>query len=173
MSVLRLRVNHCGTPAHRVVVRFGDWAFPGAVGRQGIRSVKREGDGCTPRGSFPIRRVWWRPDRLARPRTALPLRPIGPTDLWCDAPGHRRYNRPVRAPFAASHETLTRDDHLYDIVVELGYNDHPAITGRGSAIFLHAARPGLLPTEGCLALDHRILRRIVARLRPGSRIVFG
>ena len=123
-----------------------------ALGRGGVRADKREGDGATPAGSFPLRRVMYRADRLAAPETALPVRALGHDDGWCDDPEHPAYNRPVTAPFAARHERLWRDDALYDVVVELGFNDDPVEVGRGSAIFLHRARPGYGPTEGCVTL---------------------
>ncbi len=48
-----------------------------ALGRGGIKASKREGDGGTPAGRFHPVRLWWRPDRLPRPRTLLPVRRIG------------------------------------------------------------------------------------------------
>jgi L,D-peptidoglycan transpeptidase YkuD (ErfK/YbiS/YcfS/YnhG family) len=151
----------------------GDFVMPCALGREGIRTAKREGDGATPRAVLPLRRVWWRGDRLKMPRTGLPLVRTAPDDLWCDASGDRRYNRPVTAPYYASHERMWREDGLYDVVVELGWNDDPPIAGRGSAIFMHLARPGFLPTEGCVALRRRDMLRLLPRLGPGTRISIG
>lgn len=123
-----------------------------AVGRSGLTSAKREGDGATPVGIWPLRRVLYRPDRLSAPQSALPVMPIAPDDGWCDDPGHPSYNRPVTRPFAAGHERLWRDDALYDVIVILGHNDRPPVAGAGSAIFLHLARPDFGPTEGCVAI---------------------
>lgn len=139
-----------------------------ALGRGGVRTDKREGDGATPVGDFPLRRLLYRPDRLPAPSTRLPVAMIDAADGWCDAPGHPDYNRPVRLPFAAGHERLWRDDGLYDVVVVLGHNDAPPVPGLGSAIFLHVARPGLEPTEGCVALDLPDLLRLVAECDPGT-----
>lgn len=141
-----------------------------ALGAAGVTGVKREGDKATPAGRFPLRRVLYRPDRLAAPQTALPVAPIRPQDGWCDAPGDPRYNEPVTLPYAASHERLWRDDRLYDIVVILGYNDAPPIAGKGSAIFLHVARPDYAPTEGCVALALADLEAVLARCGPGDSI---
>ncbi len=125
-----------------------------AAGRGGrcAAAAKREGDGASPVGTWPLRRVLYRPDRLAPPRTLLPLVPLRAHDAWCDEPGHPLYNRPVTLPFPASHERLWRDDHVYDVIVELGHNDDPPRPGLGSAIFLHVARPDYASTEGCIAL---------------------
>ena len=134
-----------------------------ALGRSGVAADKREGDGATPVGSFPLRRLLYRPDRLPPPPpSALPTSPIGPGDGWCDDPADPRYNLPVALPCAAGHEKLWRDDGLYDVVVVLGHNDDPPKPGRGSAIFLHVARPGWLPTEGCVALALPDLLALVA-----------
>lgn len=124
-----------------------------ALGKGGIVTDKREGDGATPVGTFALRRVLYRPDRLPQaPRTALPVAPLDPADGWCDDPAHADYNRPVRLPHPARHEVMWRDDGVYDVVVVLGHNDDPPLPGKGSAIFMHVARPGYLPTEGCIAL---------------------
>lgn len=144
--------------------------FRCALGPAGVTSTKREGDGATPRGSFLLRRLWVRVDRVRRPDCGLPTHVTRRCDGWCDAPGHRLYNRLVRLPFPASHETLWRDDALYDLVAEIGWNDRSPRPGRGSAIFLHAARPGFPPTAGCVALAPPALRRLLARIGPKTRL---
>ena len=123
-----------------------------AIGRAGITAHKEEGDGATPAGLLPLRRVLFRADRNAPPRTTAPTEPIGPTDGWCDDPADARYNRPVRLPYPGHHEELWRRDPLYDVVGVLGWNDAPVKRGAGSAIFLHIARADYSATEGCVAL---------------------
>lgn len=144
--------------------RFRDLLLRCALGRGGVRPgpEKREGDGATPAGRLPLRRVLYRADRGPPPRCALPVEPIAPADGWCDDPAHPLYNRPVTRPFDASHEALWREDGIYDVIGVLGWNDAPVERGRGSAIFLHVARPGLPPTEGCVALAPGELRRVLA-----------
>jgi len=144
-----------------------------ALGRGGIRAVKREGDGATPRGRFSVRQVFYRADRGPRPRTRLPVRAIRHHDGWCDDPANRNYNRLVRLPSRRSAEGLKRADPLYDLVLVLGYNDCPRVRGRGSAIFVHLARPGFTPTDGCIALSRRDLTMLLSRLGPQSAIVVG
>jgi L,D-peptidoglycan transpeptidase YkuD (ErfK/YbiS/YcfS/YnhG family) len=135
--------------------------------------VKRgEGDGISPLGCWPIRRVLYRADRLAPPATAFAVAPIAPGDGWCDAPDHALYNRPVRLPFAASHEEMWRADALYDLVVVLGHNDDPVVPGAGSAIFLHVARPDYGPTAGCAALARADLLEFLALAGAGTRLCF-
>ena len=144
-----------------------------ALGKGGAvpAEVKREGDGATPIGDWPIRRVLYRPDKLSKPRTSLSVAPIAPDDGWCDAPGDPNYNRPVRLPYPASHERMWRDDDLYDLVVVLGYNDAPVVPGKGSAIFLHVARPDFGPTAGCIALSRADVLDLLAKARAGDRVV--
>ena len=148
---------------------------PCALGRSGIvaEERKREGDGATPAGRFPLRRVLWRADREASPKTSLPARAIEETDGWCDDPARPEYNRPVTFPsyFFGTAERLWRDDHLYDVVVVLGHNDDPPTPGLGSAIFLHVAKPDFGPTEGCIAMARDDLRALLERIAPGDALV--
>jgi L,D-peptidoglycan transpeptidase YkuD (ErfK/YbiS/YcfS/YnhG family) len=141
-----------------------------ALGRSGLRALKREGDGGTPLGRFPVRRVLYRADRIARPHTLLPLHAIRDRDGWCDDPSDRNYNRLIRLPSRRSAEGLKRSDALYDLVLVLGYNDRPRVRGRGSAIFVHLARPGFTPTDGCIALARHDLLMLLSQLRRGSVI---
>jgi L,D-peptidoglycan transpeptidase YkuD (ErfK/YbiS/YcfS/YnhG family) len=141
------------------------------LGRSGILADKREGDGATPSGTFRPVRLWWRADRLPRPRTLLPVRPIRPDDAWCEDPCDRRYNRPVRMPPGAAGDRLWRADRLYDLIVEIDHNTRPRIAGRGSAVFLHVARPDRGPTAGCIAAEAGALLRLLARMGPKTRIV--
>ena len=131
---------------------FGERRWPCAIGRGGVRSDKTEGDGGTPAGCWPIRRIFYRADRLEPPSTVFPCDPLQPHDGWCDAPGDPQYNKLVRLPYGARHERLWRDEEVYDCIVVLGYNDAPVRADAGSAIFLHVARTDLAPTEGCVAL---------------------
>ena len=142
----------------------GSAAFPCALGRSGIGTLKREGDGRTPRTALPLRSVLFRTDRIGRPRTLLPIRAIGARDAWCDDTSDRRYNRLIDRPPGQAEERLQRDDHLYDVIVELGWNDAPVIRGRGSAIFWHLARPGFTPTAGCVAVEGHVFAKVLPRL---------
>jgi len=150
-------------------------SFRCALGRGGVVEAgrKREGDGGTPTGLLPLRRLHYRADRIAIPRSPLPRNPIAPDDLWCDDPGHESYNRLVRRPFVASHEEMWREDDLYDIVGELGWNDAPVVPGRGSAIFLHLARPDYAPTAGCVALLRADLLELLAGGVTALRVLQG
>jgi L,D-peptidoglycan transpeptidase YkuD (ErfK/YbiS/YcfS/YnhG family) len=138
-----------------------------SLGRSGIVCGKSEGDGATPVGLFPVRRLWFRPDRV-RISTNLNTFPIQRPHGWCDAPDHAAYNRPVRLPFSASHENLHRRDGLYDLVLTIGHNDSPPRPGAGSAIFVHVMPALGGPTAGCVAPTREDLAWMLARLRPGD-----
>jgi L,D-peptidoglycan transpeptidase YkuD (ErfK/YbiS/YcfS/YnhG family) len=148
----------------------GPLALPVALGRGGIRANKREGDGGTPLGVFRPKRVWWRGDRHTRPQTYRPVRRIRPDDGWCEDPSDRHNNRPVRVAPGSKADRLTRSDRLYDFIVEIDHNTRPRVAGRGSAVFIHIARPGFAPTAGCIALNVNALRHLLARLGPRTRI---
>jgi L,D-peptidoglycan transpeptidase YkuD (ErfK/YbiS/YcfS/YnhG family) len=163
-------VRGLGAGARTGLVTFGPLVLACALGRNGRRVRKREGDGATPVGRWTVREMFYRPDRIRRPQTRLKVRPVRPRDGWCDAPGDRNYNRAVALPYPARTESLWRADRLYDVVVVLGYNDRPRVQGRGSAVFLHLAAEGLAPTAGCVALRPRDALRLIERLAPGDRI---
>lgn len=135
--------------------------FACVLGRGGIQKEKSEGDGATPTGCYPLRRVLYRADKTAPPRTALPVSAIQRSDGWCDAPDDPNYNRPVTLPYPASAEEMWRGDDLYDVVVVIGHNDAPVVPGAGSAIFLHQAAAERTPTAGCVALAREDLLQVL------------
>jgi len=142
----------------------GPLVFFCALGRAGIRHAKMEGDHATPAGDFRLEAGFFRADRVPRRAWPFPMRPIRPSDGWCDDPASAAYNRRVTLPRRERHEKLWRADRLYDLVIVLDYNIAPRRKYRGSAIFLHCARADFAPTEGCVALRPDDLRRLLPRL---------
>lgn len=142
-------------------LKVGPLTLKVALGRSGIGMLKREGDGRTPRASLQLLYGFWRSDRVARPETRLPLFPARKTMVWCDEPKSPSYNRLSRLPLKESHETMCRADQLYDIVIVMDWNVSSRRRGAGSAIFLHLARPGYKPTEGCIAVTEGDMRRLL------------
>lgn len=153
------------------IIRWAGATFPCALGRGGISALKREGDGATPLAAMRLLHGFFRAGRAAALSSPLPFRRIRPQDGWCDAPGDRNYNRPVRLPYGASCETMTRSDRLYDCVVVLDWNICPRRRGRGSAIFFHIARDGFAPTEGCVAVSPRVMARLLPYLSPRTVLI--
>jgi L,D-peptidoglycan transpeptidase YkuD (ErfK/YbiS/YcfS/YnhG family) len=140
------------------------------VGRAGVKADKREGDGATPAGTYPLVFILYRPDRIAAPGSRLPVKPLAPSDGWVDESADANYNRPVSLPYPASAEQMWREDDLYDALAVIGYNMEPVVPGAGSAIFLHIATPDFAPTAGCIAVKREILLGLLPLLGPGSQI---
>ena len=164
MSAIDIVVDRWGA-------RFMNRRFPCAIGRGGITTRKREGDGATPAGEHHFVGLLYRPDRLSA--TQLPdwALPIGPSDLWSDDSRDPDYNLMVRAPHAWSHERLSRPDPLYDLILLTDWNWPRAIPGEGSAIFVHTWRKPRHPTAGCVTFSRRDLIWIARRIRHQTRLI--
>lgn len=172
VTIHRITIRRKPGDVRRGILAADTLRIPCALGRSGTTIGKREGDGATPVATMGVVEIWHRGGRMARPKSALPTRRIRPgVDGWCDAPRHAAYNRHVRLPFPASAEDLARDDRLYDVVVVLDWNFFRRARGRGSAIFLHVARPGFLPTEGCIAVAPPDMARLAPLLGRRTSIV--
>jgi L,D-peptidoglycan transpeptidase YkuD (ErfK/YbiS/YcfS/YnhG family) len=164
----RISVRVSPSNPQQGLIRVAGLTLRCALGRSGIGNFKREGDGKTPRAAMRLISGFWRVDRVAKPDTRLPMQPARPGMIWCDAPNHGAYNRLSRLPLAASHETMCREDHVYDICLVLDWNIAMRKRGGGSAIFLHLARPGYSPTEGCIAVSAHDMRCLLKVLVAGS-----
>ena len=168
MSLIRV-----DTAARRLTV--GDIGIPCAIGKGGACAAtdKREGDGCTPIGTWPVRAVLLRPGRVpGEVRPQAPWRWTRAHDGWSDDPADPAYNRPVILPRGTSAEHLQREDQAYDVIVVLGHNDAPPVPGEGSAIFFHIWVDGR-PTEGCVAVAKEDMLRIVPLLTADSVMEIG
>ncbi len=168
-------VRHCdvyreAANSSRGRLRLGAVYVPCALGRAGIQSQKKEGDGATPFGTFGMIGLLMRRARFAVRAPGRPVAPIRSSDGWCDDPASGAYNRRVRLPHRAGCEKLWRDDGLYDVILVLDYNLAPRRKGRGSAIFFHLARSGFEATEGCVAISASDMRRLLPRLSPSARL---
>src|SRR5438128_1258553 len=168
-----VRVNRAAGDPRRGWLTANGWTIPVALGRGGIKANKREGDGGTPRGVFRPRRLWWRADRHVRPKTHLAVRPIRPEDAWCEDPADRHYNQAIRLGRGQARDRPRREDHVYDLIIEIDHNTAPRIAGRGSAVFLHLARPNFSPTAGCVSMTGSDMLRLLRRIGPRTRIVIG
>ena len=165
-----IRVFRSPGGGRRGRIRGGGLDLPCALGRSGVVRRKREGDGGTPAGRAGIIALYYRADRLRRPATLIAVERLGRNSGWCDDPNSRLYNRPVKLPHGSSHERMWREDALYDVVLDLAFNRGPIARGRGSAIFLHVAHPGFVPTEGCVAVERSRIARLVSAIGPRTTI---
>jgi L,D-peptidoglycan transpeptidase YkuD (ErfK/YbiS/YcfS/YnhG family) len=154
-------------------LKFAGNTYPCMVGKSGIVNPKFEGDGGTPAGLFHLREVRYRPDRMSAPSSGLPVFKSKPTDGWCDDPEDVAYNRVVTLPYQSDAESMWRDDHLYDVLGVIGYNDAPVVAGAGSAIFLHVMRPpsdASQATTGCVSLKIDDVLSVLAKCTPSTTI---
>jgi L,D-peptidoglycan transpeptidase YkuD (ErfK/YbiS/YcfS/YnhG family) len=142
-----------------------------AIGGGGLKHGKREGDHASPKGRLRLLDGFYRADKLSQPLSGLKMRPVSRALGWCDDTASGLYNRLIILPSRYRHETLWREDCLYDMIIVLDYNIAPRVKGRGSAIFLHCAKPDFAPTEGCIALQPADLRRLLPRLARGAVLV--
>ena len=156
---------------HHGLLRFGTHRSRCALGKGGVTKTKKEGDGKTPIGRYRLRRIWYRPDRIMRPQSPLPIAEISQKSGWCDDVRSSLYNIPIERPSAARHERLWRHDRLYDVFFELGMNDAPPEKGAGSAIFLHCIAPGKTATAGCVAVARDDLLRFLALAETGQALL--
>ncbi len=169
---MNIIVRTMSDTAHTAILETPIGSFPCTLGSSGVISAaaKQEGDKKTPLGTYPFRYVLWREDRMPKPETGLPVRPLLPQTGWCEDPHHKDYNLEVTLPHDGTCDTMTRDDHLYDIVAVIGYNDDPVLPGKGSAIFMHLARHEGAGTAGCVGLALGDLRKVLEKLTPQSTI---
>lgn len=156
---------------HHGLLSFRDKTIPCYLGRSGITSQKREGDGATPTGDFRILYGFYRHDRIKMQASQLVINPIGSKDGWCDAPNNSNYNSFVTLPFKQSHEIMMREDRLYDVCLVLDYNIDPKARGLGSAIFFHQTSIEQKPTEGCVAIDPHHMRLLLPMLSDQTRMI--
>ncbi|MDB5597759.1 MAG: hypothetical protein JWM36_4720 [Hyphomicrobiales bacterium] len=161
-----ISVGRCLAPGkpHAARLHIGHSTIRATLGRSGVSTLKREGDGATPAGRYQIMHGFYRADRHARFRSQLPLLTMRKTEGWCDDPTSALYNRHVRAGHQRSHECLWRSDEIYDIVLTTSHNVRPRVCGAGSAIFFHIARENYSPTQGCVAISAADMRRLLPRI---------
>jgi L,D-peptidoglycan transpeptidase YkuD (ErfK/YbiS/YcfS/YnhG family) len=169
------RVRAEETPGVALECRDGRLFWPGgsaraSLGKGGVTRHKSEGDGSTPAGTFGLSLAMYRPDRVTRPATALPMTPLRQSHAWVDDPKDPQYNRLVETPYPAHVEKLWRSDGVYDVLVVVDYNMNPTVPGAGSAIFLHIARPNFTPTVGCVAIERDALLHVLEMLGPRSTL---
>lgn len=151
-------------------LKFKDNVYRCALGRTGIASDKKEGDGATPSGCFEIRKVFYRADRIEKPVSIFETMALTKNAGWSDDSTKPDYNKHITLPYNGSHEDLWREDDIYDIIIVLGYNDEPVVKGKGSAVFMHITREGYSPTAGCIALSINDLKEILASCTKDTKV---
>lgn len=141
------------------------------VGFSGIGIKKREGDGITPKGIFLFNSIYYRHDKIEKPKTSLKCIKLNKNYGWSSDSKDPNYNKIIKTPYKFNHEKLYRQDGLYDLVVPITYNEKNKKKNKGSAIFLHCNDTKKKFTEGCIALEKDTLIDLVRFLGPSSKII--
>tara|TARA_Y100000590_G_scaffold399632_1_gene483093 strand:- start:8985 stop:9473 length:489 start_codon:yes stop_codon:yes gene_type:complete len=143
------------------IIKFGKYYFKCLIGKNGITFNKKEGDLKTPKGTFNLRYVMYRADKIKKPKTKLPIFKIKKKHICCDNIEDSNYNKIFETNNFDLGERLWRNDSIYDILIVIGYNHLPVIKGKGSAIFLHLSEKTKKSTEGCIAVKKKIMFNIL------------
>ena len=175
IPTISVRIPRTHQSGHKGTLAIGDWAVPCVVGSGGLApaSVKREGDRKTPIGVFPLRYGLFRPLPALSflQSVSFPFVPCSDDMIWEeDGPDYNRLVYADGADRLGDRLGRPRDHDLFNVIVPIGYNDAVAEAGRGSALFVHAARPDMSGTAGCVAVRPDDLLELARRLRPGMLI---
>ena len=152
------------------VLKYKNFLYKCAIGKNGITNSKIEGDKCTPSGIYSIEKIYYREDRLSMPKLDFQTIPINKNFGWCDDIRSTYYNKFIKFPFTYSAEFLYRADDIYNIICIISYNINPIIKNKGSAIFLHVANSNYSGTAGCLALKQDDLIELLQNIDLDTRI---
>ena len=147
---------------------FKDYKIKCAVGKRGISIKKKEGDFITPKGTFKIREIFYRKDRVQNLITRIKKTVIRKNMGWCDDPKSSKYNKLIYFPFKYRAEKLYRSVNIYDIILVLNFNMNPVKKNKGSAIFIHVAKKSFQPTQGCIALNKFELIKLVKSIKVNT-----
>ena len=131
-----------------------DFILKCAIGKSGTKMRKKEGDNATPTGTFSIGKLYYRPDRVKKPLTKIPLKKIKKNMGWCDDPRSKNYNKEVKLKSKIKCEKLFRKDDSYNYFIVINYNVKKIEPYKGSAIFIHLSK-NYKPTAGCIALKQK------------------
>jgi len=90
---------------------------------------------------------------------------------WCDDSKSIKYNKEIKFPFNYGAEKLHRKDKIYDIFINIKYNQSPTVKEKGSAIFLHLAKKNYKPTNGCVAIVKKDFLKILPYINKNTKIL--
>ena len=151
-------------------LKYKNFKFRCALGKNGIGKKIKEGDNITPRGTFKITKIYYRPDKIKKLITFFKKIKIKKNMGWCDDPKSKFYNKQIKLPYKFSHERLYRIDNIYDIIAVLNYNINPIIKNKGSAIFLHIAKNNYKLTAGCVAIKKNNLIKLLKIIKKNTKL---
>ena len=150
---------------------FNKYKIKCAIGKRGITSKKVEGDKKTPKGTFGLKSIFYRKDRVSKIKSSLKKHIIKKNMGWCDDSRSRYYNKMIKFPFDLSAEKLWLKKNIYDVIIIINYNMEPAIKNKGSAIFLHIAKKDYETTEGCIAVTKEDMKLLASKINNKTKII--
>ena len=148
-----------------------DFKFRCCVGKEGIKSNKKEGDYSTPKGLFSLKKLYFRKDRIDIPNCKIHKKIIKKGMAWCDDPEHKKYNEEIKTHNKKLKENLYRKDHKYDYIISINHNERK-IPGKGSAVFIHLTND-YKPTAGCVALKKKDFEILLKLIDNNTKIKIG
>ena len=141
-----------------------------AIGKRGIGRKQKEGDQITPRGTFRVKNILYRKDKINYFKSVIKKTPIKKNMGWCDDPKSKDYNKLIKYPFNYKSEKLYRSNNIYDIILVLDFNMHPIKKNKGSAIFIHISNNKYNPTQGCIAIKKKELLKLIKFIDKKTKI---
>ena len=151
-------------------LKYKNFKFRCALGKESIKKKRKEGDNITPKGIFRIIKIYYRADKIKKIITSIKKIKIKKNMGWCDDPTSKHYNKQIILPSKYGHEKLYRNDNLYDLILVINYNTDPVIKNKGSAIFIHVATKNYKKTAGCIALKKKHLIKLVEKINKKTKI---
>ena len=151
-------------------LKYKNFKFRCALGKNGIKKKIKEGDKITPKGIFKIIKIYYRHDKIRWLKTSIRKIKIKKNMAWCDDPKSNFYNQQIKLPNKLNYEKLYRNDRIYDLLAVLNYNTNPVIKNKGSAIFIHIAKNNYKPTAGCIAVEKNNLIKLLQKVKKNTKI---
>ena len=147
-----------------------EFTFKCSIGKNGLRLKKKEGDLCTPKGLYSLKKIFYRGDRIKNINTTIRKTKIKKQMGWCNDPLHKKYNSLINIKDKIKHEKMFRKDNKYDLLIVLDYNLKKPIPFKGSAIFIHLTKD-YKPTAGCIALSKSDMQILLKLANKKSKII--
>ena len=141
-----------------------------SIGKSGVTQSKKEGDLTTPKGLFGLGLLYYRKDKIKLLKCKIKKRVIKKSMGWCDDSKSKKYNQEISFPFKYGAEKLYREDKIYDIFINIKYNQFPIVKGKGSAIFLHLSNKKYKPTSGCVGIQKKDFLKILPLINKNTKI---
>jgi len=148
-----------------------DFKLKCCVGKNGLKSNKKEGDHSTPKGLFSLKKLYFRKDRVKIPKCLIEKKIIKKNMAWCDDPNNEKYNEEIKIYNKNNKENLYRADFKYDYIISISHN-RAKIPNKGSAIFIHLTND-YKPTAGCIALKKKDFEILLKLINKKTKIRIG